>query len=188
MVVTRYTYKDSSVRVTASLSFTDDPAVVVNPADLASIAGIYVSKGSLTLQNGTVIPTESYTRIHPDGSGLNEFNQYDPVTGDLTSVTASELGFCASVNGKKMASISYIFAPSELYSGSIIPSASHCATLTNSEVSLQFDYRLYDLGPQGASRNVTRESVNDCGSLPSINPQPPGCVPTLSTTAYFETK
>ena len=77
---------------------------------------------------------------------------------------------------------------SELYSGSIIPSASHCATLTNSEVSLQFDYRLYDLGPQGAGRNVTRESVNDCGSLPSINPQPPGCVPTLSTTAYFETQ
>jgi hypothetical protein len=186
-VVTRYTYADTSVRVTASLSFTDDPAVVWDP-DPALLAGIYVSAESETLDNGSVIPTESYYRINPDGTGVLESPVYDLATGLVTDWFASGFGICASIDGNGDMVWKRTRSLDQLFSGSRIPSPSHCATLAtlNDEVSFQRDHQLYDVGPAGELRMVVRNSINNCGFFPNQFPAPVGCDSTiLDTDSYF---
>jgi hypothetical protein len=65
--VAAYTYANANVRAAAELSLVIDQALNWNTTTLS---GIYVARGSFTLNNGSIVADDVSYRLSPDGTGL----------------------------------------------------------------------------------------------------------------------
>ncbi|MDP4639142.1 MAG: hypothetical protein NWS69_00120, partial [Pseudomonadales bacterium] len=173
VVVADYTYANASVRAAAELSFVNDPARNWNAATLS---GIYVARGSFTLNNGSIVADDVSYRLSPDGTGLVEFQLYDAISGAATP-GSSALGICWSVNTAGDLVFDHISSVGQRFPDSRQPSTSACASLTDDLVGFRRVQSLYD--QNGVQlRTVIKESKNACGFAPTA-----GCA--LPVTDYI---
>jgi hypothetical protein len=181
VVMVEQTYTDNSVRLKATLSFTDDPAQVHS---LGDIAGTYTDQRFETFNSGTRISTAWNYFIFPNGSGVLETPTYDVATEAFTGWSSSNLGICAAVVNSQMV-WKYTRQLDEYFTGSTMPTPTICSTLADSAVSYQQDHILFDVNALGEQRAGVKQLQNSCGNLPVTSPQPSGCDATLSVNGFF---
>jgi len=180
LVFVEYTYSSGRQTVKAIDSFVDDPSEVYVAGN---IAGRYINRGSETLSDGTRVDWDDYYFVFANGTGLVEFPIVDLGTGEILQWTTRSLGICASVVGNEM-----IWArtsqPNIHFPGSVFPSQSACAGLTDSEISFQREHKLFDINTLGEQRTTVRQLGNTCGIDPVNNPLSP-CDFSLAVEDYY---
>ncbi len=160
VVAAEYIYADGTTRVGSELSFVNNPDHVWDPATLP---GVYLARGSSELEDGNRVIDDVNYRLHPDGTGLLEFDYIDLVTGERTPTT-SQLGICWFVENDELV-FERSWSSDQIFPGSVQPTTSYCDELVTDDVRFRREQFLFNIeGDGNIFKTVIRQRDNDCTS------------------------
>jgi hypothetical protein len=156
IVATHYTYADTSVRVSADLSYIDNPSAFWDPSNLSGVYQI-VTNTFIVADETEQSSTVDY-RLAADGTGTRQ-SSYPQFDG--SAFFQSLGGICWSVNSGVLV-VDHVINQPTVIVGSQQPTPAVCGALTDDQVARREALTLYD--EQGSTvQTVVRVSVNECG-------------------------
>jgi len=178
VVGVEYVYPSGNIKTTVRPLLTQDPAINWVAADLG---GIYQTVGRSILNDGTEIPRLLFYRMHPDGRGVLELENFDFETGDFLGISTSGFGVCWELNSAGNFVWSRTFTRDQLIPGTSLPTLSHCGALTNDQVFFRRESVLFDINSEGQLRTIVENEQNFC-----LFSGDPNCDATiLETNSFF---
>ena len=168
------------VKANTNLVVTAEGSVKNAPATnwlAATVPGIYTTNFRDKLNDGTFVNTNTFYRLHPEGTGQLELQQVDLATGQVVAVATSSNGICWQLNAAGDLEVSRTSSADQRFTGSRVPSLSTCSLINsttpdNTLINFQRTNRLLDT--VGARLRTTVENrFNACniGVTPCDNTQ-----------------
>ncbi|MFT6642969.1 MAG: hypothetical protein ACJAX5_000593 [Patiriisocius sp.] len=112
------------------------PSTDATMTPISAPPGIYRTNLRVELNNGSVVDSKLYYRLHPEGTGQVEIETVNATTGLLESVFASSTGICWKIDANGDLEISRTPSADQRFSGSRVPTTSHCSAVQSPDNTL----------------------------------------------------
>jgi hypothetical protein len=112
------------------------PSTDATMTPISAPSGIYRTNQRVELNNGNFVDSKLYYRLHPEGTGQVEIETVNATTGLLESVSAFTTGICWKIDANGDLEISRTPSADQRFSGSRVPTTSHCSAVQSPDNTL----------------------------------------------------
>lgn len=132
---------------------------------LAGVPGIYTTNSRVTRDNGSFVDSKLLYRLHPEGTGQLELERINTATGLLEAITTSSRGICWKLDVNGDLEISRTPSADQRFSGSRVPTTSHClavVTPDNTLIDFKRTNKLLQINGSGELLTYVEDRTNQC--------------------------